>query len=121
MTKSKLDLTKDEFLDLCIMCGTDYNKNIFRVGPEKSYKYIKQYSSIENIGKNTKHDISVLKRERVRELFKEYSQKDVDIKYCGTPDFDELQKFINENRIKCDLEYIKEAFVKQTTIVIEED
>ena len=29
-----LEIKSHTFLDLCIMCGTDYNKNIFRVGPE---------------------------------------------------------------------------------------
>jgi len=117
----KLELKTDEFLDLCIMCGTDYNKNIFRVGPEKSYKYIKNYSSIENIGNNTKHDISILNHKRGRELFKNYEQKDVKIKYCGVPEFEKLVKFIDENTIECNINYVKEAFMKQTTIVLEED
>lgn len=55
-----LELSDGQFLDLCIMCGTDYNKNIFRVGPEKSYKYIKEYVSIEEIDVNTKLDITIL-------------------------------------------------------------
>lgn len=117
----KLELKSQEFLDLCIMCGTDYNKNIFRVGPEKSYKYIKQYSSIENIANNTKHDISILSHKRGRELFTKYEQKDVKINYCGVPDFKKLVKFIDENGIECNINYVRDAFVKQTTIVLEED
>ena len=69
-----LGLTCDQFLDQCIMCGTDYNKNIFRVGPETSYKLIQQHGSIEGIENNTKHDTSILKHQRVRELFRIFDE-----------------------------------------------
>ena len=41
-----LELDENQFLDLCIMCGCDYNKNIPKVGPETAYKYLKKYNSI---------------------------------------------------------------------------
>lgn len=45
----ELKLTCDSFLDFCIMCGTDYNKNIFKVGPEKAYSLILKYGSIGKV------------------------------------------------------------------------
>lgn len=87
MLLEKLELDTSQFLDLCIMCGTDYNKNIFRVGPEKAYKYLQKCKSIEGIQRNTTLDTSILKHIRGRELFREYTQKDIKIPYCGTPDF----------------------------------
>jgi flap endonuclease-1 len=115
-----LELKKDEFLDLCIMCGTDYNKNIFRVGPEKAYKYILQYRSIEDIDKNTKLDVSILNHVRGRELFKDYEQKQVDIPYCGKPDFTVLSEFIVKNNVKINIEGLRRSFI-HNVIVFEED
>ncbi len=115
-----LGLNHQEFLDLCIMCGTDYNKNIFRVGPEKSYKYIKEHRTIENIAENVGMDVSILCHVRGRELFTEYEQADVTIPYCGTPDFQGLQEFVFRNNIGIDIEGLRSAFI-HNVIVFEED
>jgi 5'-3' exonuclease len=115
-----LELTSEEFLDLCIMCGTDYNKNIFRVGPEKAYKYIKQFSTIENISKNTTLDTSILKHVRGRELFRDYEQKNIKIPYCGEPDFNKLEEFIIKNNIRCSIEGLKKSFIRQNIIFQDE-
>ena len=114
-----LKLNSDEFLDLCIMCGCDYNKNIYRVGPEKAYKYIQKYSSIEEIASNTTLDVSILNHIRGRELFRGYKKVDYKIKYCGTPDFQKLEEFVFKNNIKCSVEGLINSFVNQTTIVVE--
>lgn len=117
----ELDIDSDQFLDLCIMCGTDYNKNIFRVGPEKAYKYIKKNSTIEDISKNTSLDITILNHIRVRELFRNYQQKDIKVPYCGSPNFLLLSEFIFKNNIRYSLESLKKSFVHSTTIIFEED
>lgn len=118
---SALGLTTGQFLDLCIMCGTDYNKNIYRVGPEKSYKYIQKYSSIEGIAKNTKLNVTILNHVRGREIFKEYEQKDVKVRFCGAPDFQRLEEFIIRNNIRCSISGLKKAFIHHTTIIFEDD
>ena len=116
----QLDLFDREFLDLCIMCGTDYNKNIFRVGPEKAYRYIQKHSSIEEISMNTTLDVKILDHVRGRELFREYEQKDIKVPYCGTPDFQQLSEFIFKHNIKCSVEGLKKCFVHSTTIIFDE-
>jgi 5'-3' exonuclease len=85
---SSLNLNENEFLDLCIMCGTDYNKNIPKIGCETSYKYILKYRSIEQIKNNLPHiDISILNHSRTRELFIDYEKySTINIPYCGKPD-----------------------------------
>lgn len=116
-----LDLSSSEFLDLCIMCGCDYNKNIFRVGPEKAFKYIKTHSTIEEISVNTKLDVSILNHLRGRELFREYEKVNYKIKYCGVPDFQKLDEFLFKNNIRCSIEGLKKSFVHQTKIVFADD
>ena len=38
-----LELEDRQFLDLCIMCGTDYNPNIPKIGSKSAYKRIIQH------------------------------------------------------------------------------
>lgn len=117
-----LELDEKRFLDLCIMCGTDYNKNIFRVGPEKSYKLIQKHGDIDKI-KESGVDVSILNHERVRQLFTEYARfPEIDIPYCGRPFYDELYKFVQENKIyNINIENIKKNFEPQFVIFEESD
>ena len=118
---SALSLQSQEFLDLCIMCGTDYNKNIYKIGPEKAYKYLQKHSSIENISTcNPNIDISILNHVRIRQLFREYEELNVKIPYCGTPDFQVLTEFFFKNNIKYSMEVIKRCFINQIIIFEEE-
>ncbi|CAG8543474.1 17784_t:CDS:2 [Dentiscutata erythropus] len=51
-----LNLSHDEFLDLCILCGTDFSGTIRGIGPIKALEMIKSYGTIENIIPNLKSD-----------------------------------------------------------------
>lgn len=58
-----------QFLDFCIMCGTDYNNNINQMGCVKAHRLLLKYGSIEEIEKNDGIDTSVLDYKNVRRLF----------------------------------------------------
>lgn len=45
----ELELTMDEFIDFCILCGCDYLPTIHGFGPVTAYKYIQKYKTIEKI------------------------------------------------------------------------
>ena len=47
-----LQLTHDEFVDLCILLGCDYCDTIRGVGPKTALKLIRQYKNIETILQN---------------------------------------------------------------------
>ena len=111
-----LEFTEDQFLDFCIMCGTDYNKNIFRVGPQKSYKLMQEYGSIESIGENSKHDIAILSHVRGRELFKDYEKANIKIPYCGQPDFNKLQEFVFKKNVRSNMEALRQSFTHQSLV-----
>ena len=106
-----LDFTEDQFLDFCIMCGTDYNTNIRLIGPKKAFKLIREHKSIEAIAA-TGIDVSVLKHKRGRELFKDYKRFDGEIPYCGEPDFKKLGGFLFKHAIGTSLEKIKKTFTE---------
>jgi len=112
----KVGLSADEFLDFCIMCGTDYNKNIFRVGPSKALKLIQTHKSIDNLGM----DVSILNHKRVRQLFREYKRNDGTVPYCGFPDFETLQTFLVQKNVHVDTDSLKKSFI-HNVIVFEDD
>ena len=49
---NELNITMDQFIDLCILCGCDYIPSIRGIGPKTAYKLIKQHKTIEKIVKN---------------------------------------------------------------------
>ena len=93
------------------MCGTDYNKNIFKVGSETAYKHILNYNNIDNIKDNTTLDISVLNHIRGRQLFRDYEQTNIEVSYCGSPDFEKLNEFVIKHKMLTDLSKLKKDFI----------
>lgn len=69
----QLEFNHDTFVDLCIMCGCDYNTNMRKIGTITSHKLIKEYKSIDSLP--SKYDIKCLKHKRCREMFKSVSHK----------------------------------------------
>ena len=45
----ELDLSQEQFIDLCILLGCDYTPTIDKIGPKRAYELIKQYKSIDNM------------------------------------------------------------------------
>ncbi|GFY94348.1 5'-3' exonuclease family protein [Actinidia rufa] len=48
----ELNLTMDQFIDLCILCGCDYCDSIRGIGSQTALKLIRQHGSIENVLEN---------------------------------------------------------------------
>jgi 5'-3' exonuclease len=114
---SGLKLDELSWLDLCIMCGTDFNDNIPRVGPVTSLNYIKKYKTIETIGesvtkvdKHTKQkvkiDISALAHEKTRELFRcdEVPEK---LEPTRKPDIEKIEERVVNKRLKISITTIR--------------
>mgnify|MGYP000300418250 CR=1 FL=1 len=43
----ELKMSRDEFIDLCILCGCDYTQTIRGIGPKKAFEGITKHRSIE--------------------------------------------------------------------------
>lgn len=120
MLIEELGLTDKQMLDFCIMCGTDYNPNIPRVGSKTAYKRIIQHGGIEQISAETQLDTSVLNHVRVRELFTQFQEYGIkDISYCGRPDFVRLDNFVIHHKIQVNIEKLHKDFV--TNIIVFEN
>jgi len=113
----QLELDESSWLDLCIMCGTDFNDNIPLVGPVTSLNYIKKYKNIETIGKEvikvdkktkerTPLDVSILKHETSRKLF---TCDDVPgVLEDGTkPNLEKIEQRIRDKRLKISITTIR--------------
>lgn len=65
-----LNFTHEQFTDLCIMCGTDYNDNVSQIGSEKAFKLLQKHVDLEGIETDRPDlDLSVLNFRRIREIF----------------------------------------------------
>ena len=118
----ELQLTRDEFIDMCILCGCDYTDKIAGIGPVRALSLIKKYKSIEKILENL--DLEKYKipepfpYEEARRLFKEPEVLRGDtlppIKWSN-PDRDGLIEFLvkekgfNEQRVLSALDKIAAA------------
>ncbi len=94
-----LNLSFHQFVDLCIMSGTDYNDNIPNIGNEKAFQLIKKFHSIEGIEKEKQVSTECLNYRRVRELF----QTPITLAYYktlnGCPNVTALREFAQFHRI----------------------
>jgi 5'-3' exonuclease len=114
----KLKINKHQFLDHCIMCGTDYNKNIPGVGSLTAYKHIVAHESIEGVSDNTKLDITILDHLTVRKLFTEFEEYNLDsIPFCGKTDEKKLEKFFHEKDINSSFSYYISGFENKHIIL----
>ncbi|KAK9086177.1 hypothetical protein Syun_028571 [Stephania yunnanensis] len=123
----ELNLTMDQFIDLCILSGCDYCDSIRGIGGQTALKLIRQHGSIENILENLNKERYQIPEnwpyQEARRLFKEpfvgVDDQQLEIKWTA-PDEEGLIKFlVNENgfnndRVTKAIEKIKAAKTKSS-------
>ena len=67
LAMSGLDLTYEQFVDLCILCGCDYCGSVRGVGPKTALKLIRQYKTIESV-------LEYIKKEKKYAIPKDFTQ-----------------------------------------------
>ena len=103
----ELDMTKQTFLDLCIMLGCDYNTNVPKVGMEKSYALLKQHSNIDSITEIEDEAKTILNHVRCRELFAIPAEINDYIPYCGIPEFDKVTLFLSDHGLRFNMKILQ--------------
>ena len=112
---SNLEITLDEFIDVCILCGCDYTEKINLLGPVSALSIIKKYKNIEAFLKeNIKYTIPehfIQNYQRARYLFNNPINDDIYNNInkkiiCNKPDIDQLKEFLKDSSLKD--KYIKE-------------
>ena len=113
--------------DFCIMCGTDFNENIPKIGPHRAYNLLKPNKSIEDLtdgGSGSvggSNDISILNHERTRELFAYDGVIEEMPPYIDASEFDTVkfeQWLVNTSRvngiqIRVSIDTIKHRLMRQ--------
>ncbi|BBH06412.1 5'-3' exonuclease family protein [Prunus dulcis] len=106
----ELNLTMDQFIDLCILSGCDYCDSIRGIGGQTALKLIRQHGSIENILENINKERYQIPEDwpyqEARRLFKEpvalSDEEQLEIKWIA-PDEEGLISFlVNENGFNSD-------------------
>eukprot|EP00241_Pyramimonas_parkeae_P019019 CAMPEP_0114292640 /NCGR_PEP_ID=MMETSP0059-20121206/9172_1 /TAXON_ID=36894 /ORGANISM="Pyramimonas parkeae, Strain CCMP726" /LENGTH=386 /DNA_ID=CAMNT_0001414307 /DNA_START=15 /DNA_END=1175 /DNA_ORIENTATION=- len=117
-----LELTMDQFIDLCILLGCDYCQTIKGVGPVSALKLIKQHGSLEKVLESLdgkKFNIpEIFPYQEARQLFREpqvLAPQDVPDMKWTLPDEEGLIQFMvneqnfNLERVKANIEKLKGA------------
>ena len=122
-----LNLTQEQFIDMCILCGCDYTDKISGIGAIRALNLIQKHGSMEKILESldsSKYTIpNPFPYEEARRLFKEPDVLKADavppLKWTA-PDIDGLIKFLveeksfNEQRVRNAVERITAAKGKST-------
>ena len=116
-----LEMSMDEFIDLCIMLGCDYCPSIKGIGPMRAFNLIKEHKTIEKVLENIDQKKYIVPEDwlfaKARELFKEpevTKGSDYEFKW-NAPDEEGLIKFMvqekgfNEDRIRSSIKKIEKS------------
>lgn len=115
-----LRLTRDQFIDFCILCGCDYCGTLKGIGPKTAYNLIKKYKCIERILEFKSETLDGF--ELAREYFKNPKVAPVQEIHKGEIDIDGLKEFLitkndfSEDRVNKFLERLLKAKTKKAQL-----
>ncbi|KAL3814596.1 hypothetical protein ACJIZ3_015864 [Penstemon smallii] len=105
----ELNLTMDQFIDLCILSGCDYCDSIRGIGGLTALKLIRQHGSIENILENINKERYQIPEnwpyQEARRLFKEPSvstDDEIELKWTAPDEEGLISLLVNENGFNID-------------------
>ncbi len=108
-----MGLSYSSFVDLCILCGTDYNTNMKGVGPEKAYKLITTLGNLEAV-ERAGYPVECLRYQRVRELFRfdleQAASVEAKVSFCERPDMEKLHTFLVRNNVRIGMDAVYRAY-----------
>ncbi|CAD7697130.1 unnamed protein product [Ostreobium quekettii] len=124
----ELDVSQEQFIDLCILCGCDFCGRIAGVGPTTALKLMKEHGTIEEVVKHLEKKASKTIPDpypfkEARELFKSMDvltgEQLPELKW-GNVDEEQLVKFLvgeksfSEDRIRKTIGKLKAAHGRST-------
>lgn len=116
----RMGITKDQFIDLALCVGTDFNKGIDRVGAKTALKLIKEYGSCADILKSKGLDDQIKRYAEAKEFFKNPPVTDDYIIQWTKPDKEKMIEFLcskrdfSEDRVTSAWQKINTAFETKT-------
>lgn len=106
----QLNVSMDQFIDFCILCGCDYTDTLRGVGPHTGFKLIVEHGSIEELLKHVEEAKIPpdWKFAEARLLFKQPDvvtpeSPDIEFDFTLEPDYEGLRQFlVDENQFSPD-------------------
>ncbi len=85
-------ITREQLVDIAILCGTDYNEGVKGIGPKRGLKYVKKHGSLEGVLEARGEEVG--NYESIRELFlKPDVTRDYHIRF-KSPRIQEIRTFL---------------------------
>ncbi len=109
----ELEITREQLIDIGILCGTDYNEGVRGIGPKRGLKYVKKYGDLEGVLEEKEKEVN--NYEDIKELFlnpkitEDYSIEFKKIDVSGIKDFLCDKHEFSESRVQSALDKIKEG------------
>jgi flap endonuclease-1 len=91
----RIEITREQLVDIAILVGTDYNEGIKGIGAKKAYNLIKKHGSIDEVLKNL--NVKIENLNEIRKFFLHPPVTDeYDLKF-SKPDSDGVIEFLCES------------------------
>ncbi len=87
-----LGITREQLVDIAILCGTDYNQGIKGIGPKRGLDYVKKHGDLEGVFEE--RDEEVNNYEVIQNLFLEPKVTDDYELNFQAPRLEELKEFL---------------------------
>ena len=122
--QKKIDLTYNQFIDLCILFGCDYSDKIKHIDSDTIYQYYYKFKNIDNVLKELKKDGHIIPEFSNHQIIKDYfiSCPHCEIKYqdvqLKNPDIQNLEnnmiyKYgLIKNKIMPKISYLNNFYLK---------
>jgi len=62
-----LEITREQLVDIGILCGTDYNDGVKGIGPKRGLKYIRKYGNLEAVLEEKEKEVN--NHQSIRDIF----------------------------------------------------
>ncbi|MGA1820432.1 MAG: flap endonuclease-1 [Thermoplasmatota archaeon] len=95
-TLSKLEISREQLIDIAILMGTDFNEGVKGIGPKKALSLVAEFGSLERIVKEKR--IPLLEWDQVRNIFKDPLVTDDYSLEFGEADREGLISFLVDER-----------------------
>ncbi len=118
---NELDITREQLVDIALLCGTDYNDGIKGIGPKRGIKKIKKHGSLEAVLDSIQEDIN--NAEAIKKLFLDPKVTDDYKIEFQSPDFEGMISFLcderefSESRVKSALEKFENKRTSQSDLL----
>lgn len=86
-------ISRDQLIDIAILCGTDYNDGVHGVGPKSALKAMQSGDSVEEVLE--RYEASIPNLAKIRDLFRSPTvDSTVSFEPHSDPDFDAIESYL---------------------------